>query len=130
MATAFSGEGNLGSDPEFLEFPNGDNEPRRLLRLNVYFDNQVPKSSGGFDDKGGFWANVDWWHRDAKHFAGLFAKGQRVLILGKMVLEQWEDDKNQQQSAMKVRADRVAMLPHRIASVAMQPRPERQAMDV
>lgn len=38
MATSFWGEGNIGSMPDFKEFPNGNEEPRRLLRLNVYFD--------------------------------------------------------------------------------------------
>ena len=38
MSTHFSGEGNIGSPPEYREFPNGNDEPSRLLRLNVYFD--------------------------------------------------------------------------------------------
>jgi len=37
MSTYFSGEGNIGSAPEYREFPNGNEEPRRLLRLNVHF---------------------------------------------------------------------------------------------
>lgn len=41
MSTFFVGEGNIGSAPEFQEFPSGNDEPRRLLRLNVYFDNPV-----------------------------------------------------------------------------------------
>lgn len=46
MATTFLGEGNIGTKPEFKEFPNGNKDPRRLLRLNVYFDNSIPNSSG------------------------------------------------------------------------------------
>ena len=43
MGTTLQGwEGNIGSTPEFKEFPNGNKEPRRLLRLNVYFDNSIP----------------------------------------------------------------------------------------
>ncbi|EMS8387730.1 single-stranded DNA-binding protein, partial [Pseudomonas aeruginosa] len=34
MSTHFSGEGNIGSPPEYREFPNGNDEPSRLLRLN------------------------------------------------------------------------------------------------
>ncbi|HEK3604935.1 TPA: single-stranded DNA-binding protein, partial [Pseudomonas aeruginosa] len=37
MSTQFIGEGNIGSPPEYREFPNGNDDPRRLLRLNVYF---------------------------------------------------------------------------------------------
>ncbi|MGQ5246856.1 single-stranded DNA-binding protein, partial [Xanthomonas arboricola pv. corylina] len=33
MSTHFWGEGNVGSPPEYREFPNGNDEPRRLLRL-------------------------------------------------------------------------------------------------
>lgn len=31
--STFVGEGNIGSAPEFQEFPSGNDEPRRLLRL-------------------------------------------------------------------------------------------------
>ena len=67
MSTHFSGEGNIGSPPEYREFPNGNDEPSRLLRLNVYFDNPIPKKDGTFEDRGGFWAPVEIWHRDAAH---------------------------------------------------------------
>ena len=46
MSTHFVGEGNIGSAPDYREFPNGNDGPRRLLRLNVYFDNPIPKKDG------------------------------------------------------------------------------------
>ena len=49
MSTHFVGEGNIGSAPDYREFPNGNDEPRRLLRLNVYFDNPIPKKDGEFE---------------------------------------------------------------------------------
>ena len=79
MSTHFSGEGNIGSPPEYREFPNGNDEPSRLLRLNVYFDNPIPKKDGTFEDRGGFWAPVEIWHRDAAHWKDLYQKGMRVL---------------------------------------------------
>ena len=55
MGTRFYGEGNIGSDPEVRTFPVRDNQPpRTLLRLNVRFDNLVPKD-GEIVDRGGFW---------------------------------------------------------------------------
>jgi hypothetical protein len=42
MSTQFIGEGNIGSPPEYREFPNGNDDPRRLLRLNVYFRQPRP----------------------------------------------------------------------------------------
>ena len=91
MSTHFFGEGNIGSAPEFREFPGGNNEPSRLLRLNVYFDNPVPKRDGTFEDRGGFWAPVELWHRDAEHWKELYQKGMRVLVEGRTVKDEWED---------------------------------------
>ena len=100
------GEGNIGSKPEFKEFSNGNDEPRRLLRLNVYFDNSIPRD-GKYEDRGGFWANVELWHKDAERYAQLYAKGVRVLVQGRMQMDKWEDDEGEENSAMKVQASRI-----------------------
>lgn len=119
MGTTFLGEGNIGTKPEFKELPNGNKDPRRLLRLNVYFDNSIPKSDGGYEDRGGFWANVELWNRDAERYSKLYAKGVRVLVQGRMVMDKWEDDDGEENSAMKVQANRIGILPHRIESVVL-----------
>ncbi|AZC39404.1 single-stranded DNA-binding protein [Pseudomonas chlororaphis] len=121
MGTPISGwEGNIGSAPEFKEFPNGNKEPRRLLRINVYFDNSIPKEGGGYEDRGGFWANVEWWHKDASHYANLFQKGMRVQVTGRAVMDSWKTDEGEFE-ALKVQATRVAILPHRISMVNLAP---------
>ena len=74
MSTHFVGEGNIGSAPEYREFPNGNDDPRRLLRLNVYFDNPIPKKDGEYEDRGGFWAPVELWHRDAERWQSLYQR--------------------------------------------------------
>lgn len=66
MATPVFWEGNIGSAPEHRSFPNGNNPPRQLLRLNVMFDNSIPDGQGGYKDRGGFWCSVEWWHQDAQ----------------------------------------------------------------
>src|SRR5471032_1113421 len=93
MATSFWGEGNIGTKPEFKEIANGNNEPYRLLRLNVYFDNPIPKSDGEYEDRGGYWAGVEVWHKDAERYSELYCKGMRVLVIGRMLMDKWEDDK-------------------------------------
>ena len=121
MGTTLQGwEGNIGSTPEFKEFPNGNKEPRRLLRLNVYFDNSIPDGAGGYEDRGGFWAGVEWWHKDAEHYASLFQKGMRVTVAGRAVMDHWEQD-GQPHHALKLQANRVAILPHRIIMVSLVP---------
>ncbi|QXI26410.1 single-stranded DNA-binding protein [Pseudomonas vanderleydeniana] len=129
MATYFWGEGNIGTKPEYREIANGNNDPRRLLRLNVYFDNSIPNRAGEYEDRGGFWAGVDLWHKDAEHYSTLYTKGMRVLVVGRMIMEKWEDDKGNECRTMKVRADRVGILPHRVDRVFMVVQ-ERSAPEV
>lgn len=119
MATSFWGEGNIGTKPEFKEIRNGNNEPYRLLRLNVYFDNPIPKSDGEYEDRGGYWAGVEVWHKDAERYSELYCKGMRVLVVGRMLMDKWEDDKGLECRAMKVQASRVGILPHRVESISM-----------
>lgn len=122
MAAPINGwVGNIGSDPEFREFPNGNDQPRRLCRLNVYFDNQVPDGKGGREDKGGFWMQVEWWHRDAERYSELLQKGMRVTVSGRQVKDTWRDrDSNEEKSALKIQATQVTVGLHRIADIVME----------
>lgn len=122
MSTYFNGEGNIGSAPECKEYPNGNEEPRRVLRLNVYFDNPVPKKDGEYEDRGGFWAPVDWWHKDAEHFAGLFQKGMRVVVQGREERDDWVDDDDNERTTYRINARSVSILPYRIESVNLSPK--------
>lgn len=81
MGTRFFGEGNIGTAPEYREFAKGNDEPRRLLRLNVYFDNPIPVRDG-YEDRGGFWMPVEIWNPEADHWAKLYQTGMRVLGSG------------------------------------------------
>lgn len=125
MSTHFIGEGNIGSAPEFREFAHGNDEPRRLLRLNVYFDNPVPVKKDGkdvFEDRGGYWAPVELWHTDAEHWQTLYQKGMRVLVQGRTVLNTWEDDDDNERSTFKIEARRIGILPYRIESMTLIPK--------
>ena len=102
MSTQFIGEGNIGSPPEYREFPNGNDDPRRLLRLNVYFDNPVPTKGGEFEDRGGFWAPVELWHHDADRWQQLYQKGMRVLVVGRMERDPWTDNEDQPRETWQV----------------------------
>ncbi|NVL41400.1 single-stranded DNA-binding protein, partial [Pseudomonas syringae pv. actinidiae] len=67
-------------------------------------------------DRGGFWANVEFWHKDAEHYTNVYQKGMRVLIQGRAVMDTWTKD-GEDFSALKVQASRVGILPARIESV-------------
>ena len=119
MGTEVVWEGNIGSDPEYRKIQKGNNEPRHLLRLNVYFDRSIRLADGSYEDRGGFWANVEWWHRDAESYSDLFQKGMRVLVDGVAVMDRWKDTNGLEQAALKLEASRVAILPHRLVSVEL-----------
>ena len=122
MATPVFWEGNIGSAPEHRSFPNGNNPPRQLLRLNVMFDNSIPDGQGGYKDRGGFWCSVEWWHQDAQRFAELFAKGMRVKVEGREIMDRWPDkESGEEVQALKVEASRISILPHRLAEVTLLP---------
>ena len=129
MSTHFWGEGNIGSAPEFREFSNGSEEPRRLLRLNVYFDNPVPDKTGGIKDRGGFWAPVEIWHKEAEHWRSLYQRGMRVLVAGRQEREDWTDAEDKPQHTYKINARSIGILPHRIASVSVKPHPDAHHSD-
>lgn len=118
MSTHFFGEGNIGSAPEYREFPNGNEEPRRLLRLSVYFDNPVPVKDG-YEDKGGFWAPVEIWHRDAARWSSLYQKGMRVMVEGRTVRDTWEDHDENERVTFKIEARRIGVLPYRIETIVL-----------
>ena len=125
MSTHFIGEGNIGSAPDYREFPNSNDEPRRLLRLNVYFDNPVPVKKDGkdtFEDRGGYWAPVELWHRDAEHWQTLYQKGMRVLVDGRTVRDEWEDDEENERVTFKITARSVGILPYRFESMTLIPK--------
>ncbi|AYK25044.1 single-stranded DNA-binding protein [Pseudomonas aeruginosa] len=127
MSTHFWGEGNIGSPPEYREFPNGNDEPRRLLRLNVYFDNPVPTKGGDFEDRGGFWAPVEIWHRDVAHWKNLYQKGMRVLVVGRMEREPWTNNEDQPRETWQINARSVGILPFRVESVTLSPKTAQDA---
>jgi len=121
MSTHFYGEGNIGSAPEYHQFPNGNDEPHRLLRLNVYFDNPVPVKDG-FEDRGGYWAPVELWHRDAEHWSTLYQTGMRILVEGRTVRDEWTDKDEQPRETFKIEARKIGILPYRIERVTLEPK--------
>lgn len=130
MSTHFTGEGNIGSPPEFHEFPNEQDEsdPHRKIRFSVYFDNPKPTDEG-FEDRGGFWASVDLWDRDAQRWSKIYQKGMRVLVSGRIVRDEWRDDADVPRVTLKIEAKRVGILPYRIDAIAMAQRATSSAED-
>lgn len=121
MSTRFTGEGNIGSPPEYREFQGDNGELRRMLRLNVYFDNPVP-GRDGYEDRGGLWMPVEIWNKECANWSTLYQKGMRVLVEGRQIREEWTDAANNERVTIKVDARVVGILPYRIATVTLSPK--------
>ncbi len=107
MGNKFSGEGNLGQDPE-LKRTGGDDDEKAVCNLRIYFDRPVPKEDGGFDDKGGFWMDVEIWGKRAVACANLLTKGTRVVVEGSLIGQNWNNEEGEEQRRLIVRAKRVS----------------------
>jgi len=92
----------------------------------VYFDNPIPRE-GSYEDRGGYWAPVELWHREAEHWSTLYQKGMRVLVEGRTVRDEWEDSEDNARVTFKIEARRVGILPHRVHSVVMRERTSEPA---
>ena len=116
MTTRFSGEGNLGQHPE-LQYVNDPNNPDvklTVVNLRVYFDNSVPVSDADgiteFEDRGGFWLDVNVWGARAVKCAELLRKGVRLAAEGVLQNQVWEDkESGEQRSKLCLRARRIAL---------------------
>ncbi|HBO8283716.1 TPA: single-stranded DNA-binding protein, partial [Pseudomonas aeruginosa] len=55
-------------------------------------------------------------------FAELFAKGMRVKVEGRAIMDRWPDkESGEEVQALKVEASRISILPHRLAEVILLP---------
>jgi single-strand DNA-binding protein len=108
MGNKFYGEGNLGTDPELKRLDPDDDE-NAVCNLRIYFDKPVPKKDGdGFEDKGGFWMNVEIWGKRGIACHQLLKKGNRVTVDGSFIGKRWNDkDSGEEQFGLTVRAKRV-----------------------
>ena len=105
----FIGEGNLGQDPELRTVQSGGGD-KAVANLRVYFDRRVPDGDGGFEDKQGFWLNVELWGDRATHVARLCAKGSRVAVIGSLIDDSFEKQ-GETINRVSVRARQVYLVP-------------------
>ena len=89
----------------------------------------IPKKDGTFEDRGGFWAPVELWHKDTERWQALYQKGMRVLVVGRMEREPWTDNEDQPRETWQINARSVGILPFRIESVTLSPRHQETAQD-
>jgi len=106
----FIGEGNLGQEPD-LRTVTREGESDSVVNLRIYFDRPVPDAEGRFEDRKGFWLNVEVWGDRARQVARLCPKGSRLAVIGSLMDDSYETDGGTV-AALSVRARRVYLVPN------------------
>lgn len=120
MSTRFSGRGNLAEVPA-LKTVDVKGEPRQMLQMRVYFDRPVPADGETFEDKGGFWIDVNYWGHRAERMVRLLSRGTRVYLEGNLEQVSWQDRiSGSDRSKLRLNADYIALDLSRIDAVALQ----------
>ena len=108
MGNKFYGEGNLGTNPELRRKTGSNEDNDAVCNMRIYFDKPVPQEGGGFEDKGGFWMNVELWGKRGIRSNELLLKGTRVVVEGSIIGKNWKDGiTGEDRVTLVVRAKRV-----------------------
>ncbi|MBN2684389.1 MAG: single-stranded DNA-binding protein [Pontiellaceae bacterium] len=108
--------GNLTRRPELQHTESGTAFAHFGLAINENYKNKA----GELVEKVVF-VDCNVWGKQAEAAAEHLDKGSPVLLQGRLQLDQWENEKKEKRSALRVRADRLQFL-HR-ASANGRPEP-------
>ena len=97
--------GHLGHDPEMINFSSGSS----LVKLRVATNESYKDKSGNYNDVTQ-WHTVSAWGKLAERMASKLAKGQHVLISGKLENRSWEDKEGNKRYMTQVKARNFAVL--------------------
>jgi single-strand DNA-binding protein len=97
--------GNLTRKPELQHTDQGTAYAEFGLAINENYKNKA----GELVEKVVF-VDVSVWGRQAETCSEHLEKGSPVMLQGRLQLDQWENDKKEKRSKLRVRADRVQFL--------------------
>lgn len=123
MSNEFRGTGNVGDQPALKTVLVGTEE-RPVAELRVFFDEYRQDGSGGLEQAGGFWLDVNvWGERHAAEVAQLVKKGARVHVVGRLAESKWIATKTgEEHRALHLNADRLYLSLARLAEARLKPR--------
>lgn len=131
----FIGKGNLGGSPELkrISIRNGSRagEEVEVASMRVRFSRYGQDGSGGVQEIGGYWREVEIYGSKAVDVANHLRKGARVLVIGDEVEYMAKDDDGNEVMVFKITADDVALILSRVESVkfAVSQRQAEQAQE-
>jgi single-strand DNA-binding protein len=128
MSTYFSGRGNLADAPE-LKTVEINSEEREVAQMRIYFDRLIPNGDDDFEDKGGFWLDVNLWGARAKNTARILPKGARGHVEGHLERHEWQDrETGSERAKLILQAHYIALDFSRVESVSISSRNNQPAV--
>ena len=129
MSNEFRGTGNVGDAP-VLKTVMVEDEERKVVQLRVFFDEYRQDGTGGVEQSGGFWLDVNvWGERRATDVAQHVKKGARVHVSGRLTESRWTvTATGEERRALYLNADDLFLGLTRLAEVTYKPR--RDASEV
>ena len=97
--------GNLTRNPELRKTPSGISVSDLGLAVSEKYRNKA-----GEVVESVCFADIVVWGRQAETCGQYLVKGAPVMVEGRLQLDQWQTDKGEKRSRMRVRADRVQFL--------------------
>lgn len=100
--TSVSIVGNLTRDPELRFTPSG----QAVVEFGIAVQNRV-KNGDEWEDGPGQFFDVTAWGTTAENFAESCPKGTRVIVIGRLQFDTWENEAGEKRSKVKIVADHV-----------------------
>lgn len=97
--------GNLGADPEVVNFESGSKCAKFSVATN---ESYVSQNGDRIDDTQ--WHNVVAWGRLANVAEQILKSGSQVVVVGKMTYREYEDDKKVKRRIAEIKASEILAL--------------------
>jgi len=113
--------GNLTRDPQLRKTPSGQAVSDLGLAVSERYRNKAGEvvESTCFTD-------IVVWGRQAELCGQYLIKGARILVEGRLQLDQWQTEAGEKRSRLRVRADRVQFLNRTRTAAADTPQPREE----
>ena len=102
--------GRLGADPEAVGTTG--------VRLRVVTSDRAKNDKGEWEDRDTSWWTVKAWKTLAEQTKKTLKKGQEVIVVGKMIEENWKDSSGNNRTSYEIIADSMQMLGGRDSSAS------------
>lgn len=105
MLPAVHGEFRAGTDPEMRFSPSG--MAVCTIRGVASSRKEEPKGSGNWVDDKTAWVSVVGFGKIGEHMVETFQKGDLMVVMGKLEVQEWTDNENNKRITVQVLVDEI-----------------------